>query len=244
MNTSFPRCCYRYVAVAAAFGALTSLVGPVGPAVAGVGSAVAGVGPAVVNRPAAPQAANAVASKDNVPVTSELAYQPGPSTSHGGTGETVNVVIPAWEGALTMTVSDAPVQLSSKAVSADKKTVELTGELPVMTIEDYRFLSAPGWRVTGQVSDFTGGGPKLSGSYLGWTPEILEQDANRDAVAGPAVSPGTRPGLADPSRLASAAATGGTGHTVIGATLDLKVPSSSLLGSQAATLSITLVESA
>jgi hypothetical protein len=239
------------VAVAAAFGALTSLVGPVGPAVAGVGPAVAEIGPAVtgvghavVNRPAAPPAVNAVASNDNVAVTSELAYQPGQSTSRGGKGETVNVVIPAWEGALTLTVSDAPVQLSSKAVSADKKTVELTGALPVMTIEDYRFLSVPGWRVTGQVSDFTGGGPKLSGSYLGWTPEIIEQDANRDAVAGPAVSPGTRPGLADPSTLASAAATGGTGNTVIGATLDLKVPSSSLLGSQAATLSITLVESA
>lgn len=204
--------------------ALASLVGPVGPAAARVGHAD-------VAEPAFAQA---------VAFATPLA---GPSTGHGGKGETINVVIPPWEGTLMMTVSDAPVQLSSKALSADRKTVELTGELPVMTIEDYRFLSQPGWRVTGQVSDFTGDGPKLSGSYLGWTPEVVEQNATRDVAAGPPVSPGTRPGLADPSVLAFADATAGTGHAAIGATLDLKVPSSSLLGSQTATLSITLVES-
>jgi len=106
--------------------ALASLVGPV--------AAAARVGHADVVEPALAQA---------VALSTPLAA--GPSTGHGGKGETINVVIPPWEGALMMTVSDAPVQLSSKALSAERKTVGLTGELPVMTIEDYRYVSQPGW---------------------------------------------------------------------------------------------------
>jgi hypothetical protein len=157
-------------------------------------------------------------------------------------GLTVNATIPRSEGILTMTVSNAPVQLSLVLFSGDKKTLEWTGQLPPVTVDDDRYQSQPGWSLSGQVGDFGGGGPTFSGSYLGWTPVVVAQNAAHDVAAGPAVSPGTRPGLRGGGSLAIAGASDGAGTTVLGATLDLKVPASTSIGSQSATLTVTLLE--
>jgi len=73
---------------------------------------------------------------------------------------------------------------------------------------------------------------------------VTTQNAAHDVVVGPAVPPGTDPGLKAGSRLANAAAAMGLGTTVLDATLALKVPASAATGSHSATLTITAVERA
>lgn len=157
-------------------------------------------------------------------------------------GPTVNAIIPPAEGILTLTVSNAPVELSLVLFGTDKKSIELTAQLPPMTVNDNRYQSQPGWSVSGQVGDFSVGGATFGGSYLGWRPVVVTQNAARDVAVGPAVSPGTTPGLKDGGSLAAAGAAKGAGTTVVGATLDLKVPASVSIGSQSATLTVTLLE--
>ena len=154
---------------------------------------------------------------------------------------TVNVVIPRAEGVLTMSVSTAPLQLGPVVLSDDGRTVVLTSQLGAMTVTDNRYQSQPGWSLSGQVSDFTGGGPTFSGSYLGWTPVVIAQNPDRDVATGRVVGPGTRPGLRDGGGLAAAAEGTGTGTTVVGATLVLRLPASTSVRSQTATLTVTLV---
>jgi hypothetical protein len=156
--------------------------------------------------------------------------------------ETINVIIPRAEGIFAITVSNAPVQLSTATPGIDHSALELSGELGAVTISDSRYQSQPGWSIFGQVGDFSGGGPAFNGSYLGWSPMVLMQDAAHDVAAGPAVTPGTNPGLKRASELGAAAATKGLGTTVLGATLYLKVPASTPVRSQSATLTITIVE--
>jgi hypothetical protein len=155
-------------------------------------------------------------------------------------GVVVAVSVPRWEGVLTMTVSDSPIELDYVLFGGDGRTVEFTAALPAVTISDSRYVSEPGWSVTGVVTDFTGGGQGFSGSHLGWTPVITTQNAARDVTAGPPVSPGAEPGLAGGSVLVSAGRSKGLGTVVVGAILDLKIPANVSIGSQSATLSLTL----
>jgi phosphate transport system substrate-binding protein len=159
-------------------------------------------------------------------------------------GETIDVNIPQAEGVFTMTVSGTPVQLSDAVLSADNATFESTGQLGAVTIADARHQSQPGWSVSGQVAEFSGDGHTFGGRYLGWTPMVTIQDAAGDVIVGPAVAPGTDPGLAGGGVLAAAAATRGLGTAVLGATLDLRMPSSTPTGLYSTTLTITAVESA
>ncbi len=188
---------------------------------------------------------NTLAANDPQP---QACDQQGPTqcaaTVDDSQSETINVNVPSFEGVFTMTVSDAPVQMSTAALSADQTNFESTGQLGVVTISDGRDQSQPGWSVSGQVGDFTGGGHTFSGSHLGWTPVVTAQDAAHDVVAGPPVSPGTNPGLTADSDMAKAAATNGLGTTTLGAALDLTVPASTAAGSYSAVLTITAVEQA
>ncbi|MDX3854963.1 metallophosphoesterase, partial [Streptomyces sp. AK02-01A] len=95
---------------------------------------------------------------------------------------------------------------------------------------------APAWSVSGQAGDFTGG---LSGKYLGWTPSVLAEGAG--AQPGTTTAPGidTGNGLADSATLGSAT----TGHTkgtaTLGATLDLRLPTTTQPGTYTTTLTLT-----
>ncbi|MBO0869032.1 MAG: hypothetical protein J2P15_10745, partial [Micromonosporaceae bacterium] len=150
MNRRSLRWRRRYLAYAAALGALASFVGPVRPAIA----------------KGATPAADAV----TITVTIPRLNGNGPPGNGG----------PGGEGVLTMTVTDAPVELGPGTPSADGQTILFTGQLPPMTISDSRNVGRPGWTVTGQVSDFSGGGEGFSGSQLGWTPAIITQNAKRN----------------------------------------------------------------
>jgi hypothetical protein len=166
----------------------------------------------------------------------------GALANGAGHDETINVTIPRAEGPFAITVSNAPVELRAATPGIDHSAVELSGELGAITISDSRYQSQPGWSVFGQIGDFSGGGPAFNGSYLGWSPMIITQNAVQDVAAGPTVTPGTNPGLKIGSELGAAAATKGAGTTVLGATLYLKVPATTPVRSQSATLTITIVE--
>jgi hypothetical protein len=159
-------------------------------------------------------------------------------------GETINVFVPLSEGVFTMTVSAQPVTLSDAVLSSDSTTFESTGQLGSVTVSDGRNQSQPGWHISGQMSPFSDGTHTIGANSLGWTPQITTPNAGNDVVAGPAVTAGSNPGLAQGSPLASAAVQKGLGTTVLGAALDLKVPSNTQSGHYTGTLTITAVESA
>ena len=181
------------------------------------------------------------------PVRPAVAYtsSSGPTTtgatSRATHGETINVIIPSFDGDFIMTVSNTPIQLSDLVLSADRKTLQSTGQLGAVMVTDDRYQSQPGWSMSGHVSDFSGGGPAVSGAYLGWTPLVVVPNAKGDVDAGPAVIPGSGRGLSGASLLAAAPPPRGLGATVLGATLYLEVPASTPLRSQSATLTVTLV---
>jgi hypothetical protein len=158
--------------------------------------------------------------------------------------ETIDANIPSSEGVFSVTVSETPVQLSDAVLSGDNATFESTGQLGTVTISEGRNQTLPGWSVSGQIGDFTGGGNTFSGRYLGWTPVVTTQNPAGDVVAGLPVFPGTDPGLTGGSRLATALASQGAGTAVLGATLDLRMPSSTPTGRYSATLTITVIASA
>ena len=154
-------------------------------------------------------------------------------------GVTFNLEVPRAEGVFVLTVSDTPVQLGTAVLSGDYATFEATGQLAPVTVSDTRYQSQPGWTVSVRIGDFTSGGHTVAGYYLGWTPTVTAQDPARDVVAGLPVLPGTNPGLAGGGGLASAAANAGLGAAVLGADLDLRMPSGTAAGDYAATLTIT-----
>ena len=110
-----------------------------------------------------------------------------------------------------------------------------SGEIGAVTVIDTR-TAATGWSLSGQVGDVGGG---LSGSYLGWTPKVTAQGAG--ALPGEAVPSGfvAGRGLSQPALLASAPAGRAPGSATLGASLDLRVPSTTPAGSYSATLTIT-----
>jgi hypothetical protein len=161
---------------------------------------------------------------------------------HDTQQETINVNVPIEPGVLTMSVSGEPVLLGTARLSPDSRSFSAGGLLGAITISDGRSDTSPGWSVNGQISDFLGAAGRFSGSYLGWSPVVVTQDAGDDVVAGAAVTAGTTPGLTGASGLASAAAGGGLGTSVLSANLDLEIPSSTLPGAYSATLTITAIE--
>jgi Bacterial Ig-like domain (group 3) len=166
----------------------------------------------------------------------------GGGSSTAGT-ETVNVNIPQpTEGQLTVTVDQTPVSLGT--AQANGSALEATGQLSPVTVNDARTISKPGWSVSGQVSDFTSGGDTIDGNSLGWTPAITAPNSDNDVTAGAAVAPGSNPGLKQGSGLANAAATHGVGQSVLGAGLDLQVPTTTNAGAYGATLTITVIDTA
>lgn len=266
MNRPPLRWSRRSAAFAATLGALVGLSGQARPAAAAVhvpilGSAstaphdatLASAG-AEAAASAVPNAADTGTSSDTGPVTQPVAYLPvtaaassstrttARGSNRAGQVETINVIIPRYDGVFMVTVSNAPVLLSAPSLSPDRKTLQSTGQLAAVTISDSRYQSQPGWSISGQVSDFSGGGPTFAGGYLGWTPLVTAPNADQDVTAGPALIPGPNGGLKTGSLLAAAAATKGLGTTVLGATLYLEVPASTSVRSQSATLTLTLVE--
>jgi hypothetical protein len=112
------------------------------------------------------------------------------------------------------------------------------GAINPIRIQDTR-AGSPAWSITAQVSDFTAGGESVSSEYLGWTPEILENEGS--AVAGAPVPSGFDggDGLSLARTLASAAVGHERGEVLAGADLELKLPLDTPTGTYTATVTLT-----
>jgi enterochelin esterase-like enzyme len=159
-------------------------------------------------------------------------------------GIPVEAVIPEGEdGVLAMTVADFgdAVRLSAPENIGDR--LRLTGDLPEVTVSDSRTAAQAGqggWAVSGQADAFTSSGQSLPATHLGWTPEVLTPRAG--LVAGAPVSTvlDGGPGLATPSRLASADAQGRYGSATLGAALRLEVPVGTQPGTYTGMMTVSL----
>lgn len=143
-------------------------------------------------------------------------------------GVPVQAEIPEGDdGVLALTVADfgESVQLSAPENVGDR--LRLTGALPEVTVTDSRTAAqagAGGWAVSGQADTFVSSGQKLTADHLGWAPQVLTPRGGLAAGSAVTTVLDGGPGLATPSRLASANAEGRWGSATLGADLLLEVP--------------------
>ncbi len=135
-----------------------------------------------------------------------------------------------------------PVQATDS--TGHRRAWVFTGGLSGVAVSDTR-PSAPGWTVSGQASDFSGG---ISAKNLGWFPSLVSagSDAEGAVTAGSVISSilknALSNGLASPGgNLASAASGNGLGTQNLAASLELRIPDTSPTGTYASTLTLTLV---
>ncbi|MDX2648495.1 metallophosphoesterase family protein [Streptomyces sp. PA03-1a] len=117
------------------------------------------------------------------------------------------------------------------------------GKINPILVSDSRRSLAP-WSISANVGDFKDADKTFSGSYLGWTPYVL--DGGAGAAAGDPVTSGYDDhgqGLSVSRGLGSAEQGHPRGSAKLGADLDLKIPDSVEKGGYRATLTITALSS-
>ncbi|MDX3236712.1 metallophosphoesterase family protein [Streptomyces sp. ME03-5709C] len=117
------------------------------------------------------------------------------------------------------------------------------GKINPILVSDSRRSLAP-WSISANVGDFKDADKTFSGSYLGWTPYVL--DGGAGAAAGDPVASGyddQGKGLSVSRGLGSAEQGHPRGSAKLGADLDLKIPDSVTKGGYRATLTITALSS-
>ncbi|WP_239166474.1 choice-of-anchor M domain-containing protein [Actinoplanes italicus] len=171
-----------------------------------------------------------------------------PPEEGSSTAKSVTATINPSEGALVISVDpeNRAVTLPPAVLSAAGDRWESTGALKPVTVTDTR-TAQPGWTVTGQVADGfrTDDGKTFAGSYLGWTPSIVEQGDQQGVIAGPVSAPYVpgRPhtGLGDNAALAAAPNGKGLGTARLDAALKLAVPTNTAPGTYTGTLTLTAI---
>jgi hypothetical protein len=171
---------------------------------------------------------------------------PPPNTA----SETIETTIAG--GSLTISVADtSTVVLPTPTLDQVAGLLTTGGSIHPVTVTDTR-AGAPGFVVSGQVTDFLSGATnKINGYNLGWTPSVVDQATGMTVTPGatvlpaPGVQPGITPtditkGLKSSRPLASSAA-GGLGTTHLGAALALQAPTNTQLGTYDATLTLTAI---
>lgn len=161
-----------------------------------------------------------------------------------GEGQEIQVAVPeAAPGEFGWTIDgyNGLVDLGT-AVDSSGTAFEATGQINAITVADTRRSQSP-WSVSASVGDFHDADKTFSGSYLGWTPSVLEAGAG--AQAGIAVAPGYDggTGLSVSRALGTADQGHDTGTAKLGADLDLKIPGTVEQGTYRATLTITALSS-
>ncbi|MGW7674015.1 fibronectin type III domain-containing protein [Streptomyces sp. NPDC054775] len=129
------------------------------------------------------------------------------------------------------------------AVEKNGDHFEAGGKINPILVSDTRRSLAP-WSVSANVSDFRDADKTFSGSYLGWTPYVL--DGGAGAKAGDPVASGYDDhglGLSISRGIGSADQGHARGTAKLGADLDLKIPDTVTKGGYRATLTITALSS-
>lgn len=138
-------------------------------------------------------------------------------------------------GGLSISVAGDEVILPSPVLNGAGTALVSTGAIHEVTVTDLR-SGNPGWNASGQVSDFTSATSSFSGNNLGWTPEVISTSTEQTVTPGASV-----PGLASPAQLGSADAGEGYGSAVLGADLELSLPTDTEPGEYSGTLTLTVI---
>ncbi|MFJ8603226.1 hypothetical protein ACIREM_31840 [Streptomyces shenzhenensis] len=174
------------------------------------------------------------AAKPTTPLT--VAYTAtGTGSGPGEDEQTITATVPEQAGEFTWTI-DAGDRAVTLTDAVNKGAyLHSTGDLKPVKVTDTR-AGTPAWSVSGQAGDFTGG---LPGTYLGWTPTVLTPGAG--AQPGTPVAPGIDGGngLTTSATLGSATTGHTKGTTTLGATLDLRLPTTTQPGTYTTTLTLT-----
>ncbi|MEU8629622.1 metallophosphoesterase family protein [Streptomyces sp. NPDC048669] len=118
-----------------------------------------------------------------------------------------------------------------------------SGKINPILVSDTRRSLSP-WAVSAGVSRFKDAEKTFEGSYLGWSPYLLDQGAGAKAGASvPSGYGGKGDGLALSRGLGSAPQGHARGTAKLGADLDLRIPDSVQKGGYRATLTITALSS-
>jgi Bacterial Ig-like domain (group 3) len=170
-------------------------------------------------------------------------------SSTGSLSLTVRAAVPPSHGSIPLAVTVPAAGGFTLTVAPGTVTLTVSGSaaasaLNPVTVTDDR-NTQPGWSVLGQAHDFTGSGSAagstISGNQLGWVPTSTSLATG--AALGPTVAPGS-PGLgATAAVLASAAAGGGVGTSLLGANLTLAIPPPAAPGPYASTMAVTAITS-
>jgi len=158
---------------------------------------------------------------------------------HADGGEDLQVIVPtAAPGEFGWTIDGQNGLVDLGTAEEKDGYFEASGEINPIAVSDTRSSLAP-WSLTSVLGDFSDGDKSFSGSYLGWTPKVLTAGAG--AVAGAAVTSGFDGGAGlSVDRVLGAALQGhDKGEALLGADLDLKLPTETKNGSYRATLTIT-----
>ncbi|MEH1030747.1 metallophosphoesterase family protein [Micromonospora profundi] len=164
---------------------------------------------------------------------------------YNGDGQSIQVNVPTpapGEFGWTIDGYNGLVDLGV-AQERDGTYFQANGKINPILVSDSRRSLAP-WSISANVGDFQDGDKKFSGSYLGWTPYVLDAGAGAEAGA-PVLSSfdDQGKGLSVSSGLGAAAQGHPRGGAKLGADLDLKIPDSVVKGSYRATLTITALSS-
>jgi hypothetical protein len=165
--------------------------------------------------------------------------------NYHGDGQDIQVNVPnAAPGEFGWTIdgNNGLVDLGT-AVEQGGDHFEANGRINPISVSDTRRSLAP-WSISASVSDFRDAGKTFSGSYLGWSPRVLQAGAG--ARAGDTVASGYTDqgkGLSVSRGLGSADQGHSRGTAKLGADLGLKIPDSVEKGSYQATLTITALSS-
>ncbi|GLW93656.1 Ig-like domain-containing protein [Actinokineospora globicatena] len=182
---------------------------------------------------------------------------PGASTSLilqvvavGGVTAGQNITTEVLAGELLISLAPQGVVLPAPVMSPDGSLLTTSGSLNPITVTDTR-AGNPGWTISGQVSDFTSGSNRINGANLGWVPGLLSAAAAQTiqvgsaippaAAIGPGQVPAAGSGLTSARTLATGAAGRGNGTATVTALLVLNVPTSTVEGTYAATLTLTAI---
>ncbi|RRS01390.1 choice-of-anchor M domain-containing protein [Glycomyces terrestris] len=158
--------------------------------------------------------------------------------------QTITASLDTDAGGLVISVDPDDRDVVLPAMALDNTATRWTseGELRPVTVTDTRSAD-PGWNAAAQVSDFTGADGGFSSNHLGWLPGVVSTGASQQVTPGPAVEGALDggPGLATSQILAAAASGAGNGTCVLGADLQLELPTDVESGTYTALVTFTAI---
>lgn len=177
------------------------------------------------------------------PLPIDVSFVTADGSDGGDTDGDIVVEVPEWVDESSgefgwAFASQTPANLGVAA--QDGQNFIATGDLTEIIVTDTRTGGTDpySWSISGQVGDFTSGSNSFTGSFLGWTPELLQGGSSISAGDEVASSHVGGTGLGESRPLASSSA---AASARIGAGLELVIPGSTPAGNYSAKLTITAI---